>query len=252
MALGTTAAILTGLGMAGASTAAGALSNRAKKQTSNSSYNNTSTTTPNLTPEMQSLYSLMAGNVSNRLQGQTPLQGYEATGLQNINSTSDAIGNSIRNRLVASGTYGSPNASTALNNLDVSRGTQAAQFRNSIPMLQNSLDLQNLGAAGTVFGLGPQGSTTTRSGTGQDVTNYPGNVAGGALGGLGGALGFLIGQGAFGPMSNPGGSGGQSSGNPLSSMGIPGGYGSPLAPAGARPPGGIDMAALLRALGGLT
>lgn len=229
------------IGLAAAGALGGALSNRAKTTTStqNSSYNNTSTSTPQLSPEQNSIYSLLTQNVMKRLQGQTPLAGYESTGLQNINSTSDAIRRSIEGRLASRGMLNSPMGATALSNLDVSRGTEAAQFRNSLPLLQNSLDLQNVGAAGTVFGLRPFGSTTTSSGTGSgtNITNQPGNVAGGALGGLGSALGFLIGQGAFPGM---GGSGGGVTGVPSTvPSSVPGGG------------GGMDIAALIRLLGGM-
>ena len=249
--LGVAAAPFTGggsLALTAASALGGALSNRGGKTTSNSTYNNTSTSTPQLSPEQEAIYGLLSQNVMNRLRGQTPLAGYEASGLQNINESSDAIRRSIEGRLTSRGLIGSPMGATALSNLDISRGSEAAKFRNSLPLLQNDLDLQNLGAAGTVFGLRPFGETRTSSGTGTGVSTTSGNMLGGAFGGLAEALGYLIGRGSFGPRSNPGGSGGQSSGNPLSSMGVPGGYGSPLAP---KPPG-LDIAALLRALGGLT
>ena len=238
----------------GISALSGALSNRSKTQTTNQNYSNTysNTTTPQVPAEQAGLYSTLVGLAQKRLAGQTPLYGYEANGLQNINSTADAVGNSIRNRLVASGQYGGPGADTALNSLDVSRGAQAAQFRNSLPLLQNSLDLQNLGAAGTIFGLGPKGqtSTGTSSGSETNVTNYPGNVAGGALGGLGSALGFLIGQGAFG--QGTGGEGGGSTGGggvfPVGPYGTGSMGGGPTAGSGT---GGMDTATLIKLLGGL-
>lgn len=190
-------------GLIGASALGGALSNRSKTSTSKSSYDNTSTSTPVVPAEQGALYSAMLGNVQKRLAGQTPLYGYEANGLAGINNTFNPIAQSIQNRMVASGQAGGPGAATALNSLDVARGTQAAQFRNSLPLLQNQLDLQNLGAAGTVYGLGPKGQTTTSSGTATGSATTPGNVAGGAFNGIGSALGFLIGQGSFPSMQGP-------------------------------------------------
>lgn len=192
--------------LAGAAAAGGALSGRGKTSsttsTSNQSFNRTGSTTPQLSPQQSSIYDALVPMALSRLRGYTPLSGYEANGLTNINAGANAARTALENRLTGSGMLGSPAGVAALNNLDLSRSGQAVSFQNTLPLLRNQMQLQDIGVAGDILRLPGIGSTTTESGTasgsGTSTTNQSGNVLGGLFNGLGGSLGFLYGQGAFG------------------------------------------------------
>lgn len=213
--IGTTAALI-GAGLAAAGAAGGALGSKSK-QTSQSQYNNTSSVTPNLLPQQKSLYDALYQQALGRANGQTPgLQGYSSQGLQNINAASEAARQNTVNRLASSGLLSSPVAAASGTQADIARAGQSANFLNSLPLLQNQLQIQNLGVAGDIFRLPGVGSTSTSSGSGTNTTTgQQGGGLGGALGGLGSSLGFLYGMGAFG-----GGGGGNS----------PNGYAPGIAP----------------------
>src|SRR5437870_4350530 len=121
----------------GGSVIGGALSGRPKTTTgtSTSNYSNTSTSTPNITPEQHSLFNALYAKIMGRLNQPTPLGGYEATGLSNINAGAAASRTALENRLAAHGLSGSPVAGNAETQLELGRAGEATRFQNSLPLL---------------------------------------------------------------------------------------------------------------------
>jgi len=190
----------------GTAAVGGALSNRPKTTTSNttSSWNNTSTQNPVLDPIQQRIYELLTSRSINRLNQPTPLGGYESTGLSNINKVSDAVRRNLENRLASNGISG-PAAGSSMTQLELARAGEATRFQNSLPLLAREMGFQDEAAAAAAYGLKPLGTTTTSTGTGTNMgsTTTPGNMAGGALSSVGSILGYLAGMGKLGTGSGP-------------------------------------------------
>ena len=159
--------IATGLGGLG-----GLLSGRSKTQY------------PKQNPAYAPMEGALAQLLRDRLYSQTPLEGYEATGLGQINNVYDLVRQRNQNNLTRRGLSTSPIAANVDVTSEASRGSEIAAFQNQLPLLQRSLQDQDIGNMSD-FLAGTRGVQTS------------GNMAGGALGGVGSMLGFLIGQGAF-------------------------------------------------------
>lgn len=182
-----------------------------KVQTNGTITNNSSTTggyssstNPNFTPLQNALINQFTTGASNLYNQSTNLQPYEASGLEQINSGSNAAGKSIAANLASMGQSFSPAAASANTQNILSRTGQQAQFANSIPLLQRQLQQQALGQLTQAFSVIPTGQTSagttssTSSGTQtQQGTNLvSGNPLAGATSGAvsGGIAGYGLGN----------------------------------------------------------
>ena len=164
------AKLLATLGLSGL---AGGLNNRPT----------TSTSVPNVQPILQPLQQNLVDSYTKSLLG-TDLTGYTASGVDDINSQSAIQKQNAMETAAARGVQG-PAVDTSLNNIDASRSSQVSKFRQSIPLLQNTLQQAALSNAGNFFNNNKTGLTTTNSG----------NVAGGAVSGPASILAYLYATG---------------------------------------------------------
>lgn len=165
-------------------------------RTTTSTTGGTSTTTPTIAPQYKSLNDLVLSRIQGRLAGGGLPGGYESLGLGNINHASNIAQMAARNRLAGAGLASSPVAGVVQGNAELNRGSQIAQFQNSLPLLQRQLQTEDLGLAGNLLNLG-RGSTTTSTGTSTGSETQPGSWGSG-FENIAQMLGFLYGQGAFG------------------------------------------------------
>lgn len=149
----------------------------------------TNTTMPVEPPGYATLGDLLRSRAEQRLRSQFDTSGIEAGGIQDINSTFDPISMSVNNSLTSRGLAGSPVAGSADATLGAARGSQIAQFLNTLPQLRRQYENQDFAAASSLYNARPMGST--QHGT---VIN-PGSAAGGAFGSAAEMLAFLAGQG---------------------------------------------------------
>lgn len=197
-------AALTGLSAVG-----GALGQRKGARTGeqSSTFDNTYTTTPNISPENASLADLTRSMITKRLSSPTPLAGYQAQGLGNINRTSDLVRQSIQNRLSSAGLGGSPIEGNALAQAELSRGGQVAGFLNQLPLLERELGGRDIEMASRFGALQPHGTTATGRGSSAGTFTAPGSALSGAFGDTASMLGWLAGMGMLGG-GQKGGAGG--------------------------------------------
>lgn len=173
----------------------GGLLNTAGARTSTS----TSTMTPGENPQVAGIGSMLRNIYAAKLGAPTPLAGYSANGLQNINDTFAGIKQNSDNNLTSRGLATSPVAATVDTNLDAARGGQMATFLNNLPLLQRQMQNEDLGSATNFYDAQPR--PVTSSGTNVN----PGSAVGAALASgsmtMMKLLGILHGQGSFGPGS---------------------------------------------------
>lgn len=119
----------------------------------------TSTATPTMSPEATAFMNSLIG----KFQGlQTPsLTGYSGFQTGQINANADAQNQAVQNVMAARGLSTSPAAATAQANIDQNRINQITQMQQQLPLLQNQLNLANLGAASNFFSTIPRGLATT-------------------------------------------------------------------------------------------
>lgn len=145
----------------------------------------------------------LIGSYNASLDEDPNLQGYQAQGQSNINQLAGVRSTALRNSLASRGLSYSAIAPIAQQQNDNATIGEHANFLNSIPLLQRQLRDQRLAAAGGFFKGLPVGSHNIGGGVqhqnGESVSEgtTPGNVAGGALTGLGNTLAGLYGDGAF-------------------------------------------------------
>ena len=142
------------------------------------------TTTPNLSPENQSLLSQLGAQYSHLAQTGVNLQPYQQQQEENINRNSNINQQAAQEALAARGLANSPVSGTVAANQAQARTGQISQLQASLPLLQNQLQSQNLGQAANFTASIPHGSTSTTS---------TGGGIGGFLGGVGGILGAALG-----------------------------------------------------------
>ncbi len=120
---------------------------------------------PTLSPETYYLMHQLMG----RYQGMAApsLTGYEAQQTGNINQLANTQQQALNNILAARGLSTSPVAATAQAGVEQNRLNQIANVKQSLPLLQNQLNLQNLAGASAFFSAIPKGTLTT---TNQQVT----------------------------------------------------------------------------------
>jgi hypothetical protein len=173
------------------------------------SYTSGSSTNPNFTSLQQALINQFTQGASSLYNQSQNLQPYEASGLEQINQSSNAASQAMSANLASKGLSFSPAAATAQNQNILSRTGQQSQFANSIPLLQRQLQQQALGQLTQAFSVIPTGQTQAGSGTTQQnqtqnstqtqqgtnlVSGNPiaGGISGLLAGGLSGAnLGLL-------------------------------------------------------------
>ncbi len=191
------------------------------------------TTTPNLSPIQQQLLKLFSGGATNLFNQTQDLNGYKASGIQNINQSSDAADTALRNVLSQRGLTYSPAQATAETGIQTNRLNQQNQFLNSIPLLQTQLKQNALSGLFQAFGVQPTaisqtgGGTSTGTGSFTGQSNSQGSGQNMQWGNPMGGLFSGIGAGLLGPN----GSGGTNLGNILgmfgygkgNSSGVPGG-----------------------------
>lgn len=176
----------------GISAAAGFFGGGDKKQDTSSTQqsNSSSTSTPNLSPQQQSLINQIIKGASDQYNQSQDLSGFTAGGLQNINNNSNIQSKTVSNLLASRGLSYSPAAVTALSNPESNKLSQSSSFLNSIPLLQRQMKEDSLTTLMKSFGLLPTSVTNTSSssssGTGQQVQQ--GNPIAGALAGAGAGL----------------------------------------------------------------
>lgn len=164
--------------------------------TQTQSGNTNSSTNPNLSPIQQQLANLFSSGATNLYNQGTDLTGYKQAGLQTINQNSDITNKAISNMLAARGQSFSPAAANPLISARINQGNQQTQFLQSLPLLQRSLQQQNLGGLLSAFSAMPVGQsstgstngTTTTSGTTTGNGAISGNPLAGLFGGAGAGL----------------------------------------------------------------
>jgi hypothetical protein len=190
------------------------------------------TNMPTVSPEYKGLQGQILNMIQTRLSQPVDLHGYEANGISTINQAYGAQKQTSDNNLSARGLSTSPVAA----NVDAMRSNaeagDAATFRNSVPMLAQQIESENLAQANQILagGTGSTGTTTSGGGAAGAVTN------------LAGMMGYLSGKGAFGKLGQggaPSGGYGYDAGNGWVSTG-PDSYGAALK-AGAVPGYGSDI-----------
>src|SRR5579864_2997768 len=128
---------------AGGAVAGGALANKSS-----------STTTPTMDPAYGPLQNSVLNLVQQRLASSADLSGYEGSGISAINKTYANTAATQNNNLTARGLASSPVAATVDATRENARAGDVAGFQNSIPLLQRSLQGEDLNQAAGVLGLG--------------------------------------------------------------------------------------------------
>lgn len=103
----------------------------------------------------------LVSRATDKLNSPTALpEGYESTGISNINSIHDLIGQSLQNKLTQRGLGGSPNESSVLAKSELARGGDISRFSNSIPLLELDYQNRDMNSAANVLGAAGNGSTS--------------------------------------------------------------------------------------------
>lgn len=177
--------------LAGTAAAGGLMENTKGARTS------TSTSMAVDSPENATIANQLRIMLSNRMNTPVDMSGYEANGVSGINDTYRSIAQGLQNQMTARGLGSSPVAGNAQTNLAMHRGGDIAQFRNTIPLVQNDLQNQSISQAMQFYNAQPR--TVTQSGV------APGSMAGGAFSSVAEMLAYLAGKGILGKPGAPGG-----------------------------------------------
>lgn len=122
-----------------------------------------SSSTPTMSSLQQMLSQMFGSAAMNQYTQGSPgvVQATKQQGLQAIGQTEQAATTNVSNSLAARGLGYSPYASTALAQPAIAAAGQQSSLLSSLPMLQNSLNLQNIGALeGAEGATGPEGTTS--------------------------------------------------------------------------------------------
>lgn len=161
--------------------------------TNTTSGSTSSSTNPNLSPIQQQLANLFSSGAMNQYNQGTDLTGYKQGGLQTINNNSDITNKALGNILASRGQSFSPAASNAQVSSRINQGNQQTQFLQSLPLLQRSLQQQNLSGLLGAFGALPTGNsstgTTDQTQNINSTTTGNGSISGNPLAGLFGGVG---------------------------------------------------------------
>lgn len=169
----------------------------------------TSSTNPNLSPLQTMLENLFGSKAAALAENPIDLSGYEASGIKNINDSTDAASKNIANILASRGLSFSPYAGSSLAQPQIAAAGQQSQFINSLPLLMRQLQMGDISSLEDAFKSMPFGQTSTSSGTSDINTNMtgsstskgvqssPGGMLAGLFGGLGAGLAAGGGGGGF-------------------------------------------------------
>lgn len=170
----------------------------------------TSVTNPNISPQLQALLNQIMAQAGSL---QTPdLSGYQAQQTQQINQASNLQSQAVQNIMAARGLSTSPVAGTTQANIAAQRQSQLVNLQESLPMLLQQLQIQNLNAETNAAKAIPYGTTTTSDAIANQQSqtntqqNYTQQIGGGWLNGIAGflsGLGSGASAGAFGGMGTP-------------------------------------------------
>jgi hypothetical protein len=125
----------------------------------------TSTTNPNLSPATQQLIDSLTRKYQ---QLTTPsLSGYAAQQTQGINRNADLQSQAVQSIMASRGLATSPVSGTSQANVEAGRFGEINKMQAGLPLLQNQLNTQNLGAAANFMQMIPPGGTTNTQDTNQ-------------------------------------------------------------------------------------
>jgi hypothetical protein len=157
----------------------GLFANKAQQQTTSSS----------LDPAYSPLQAALMQSIMARLGQPSALPAtYAASQTGKINKTFNLAGQTLQNRMTASGLATSPVAGAGQAMLQTGRAGAIASMQNNLPLLERQLQTQDIQLGQGLMGTAPRTTTTTQ----------PGNVAGGGLTSMMNMLAYLYGKGALG------------------------------------------------------
>jgi hypothetical protein len=184
--------LLAAIGLPLAGMIGGALAGRSRTD------RQTSTTTPSFDPAFLPLRDRLISDVMGRLRNPEQLSKLvENQRLQSTNQVFDTGMQGLMARLAERGLKG-PIEGAGIANMETGRMGALAGVLGETPLINRQFQQEDFSNALRTMGMGV-GSTTTGTMT------SGGNVAGGAFGGLGSMLGWMMGNGAFGGGASPGG-----------------------------------------------
>ena len=156
--------------------------------TQNTSGSTSASTTPELSAEQNMLANQFGEGLINQYNQGTNLQPYEASGLQNIQSSNAAAAKATNNQIAARGLSFSPAAATAETAQNINAGNQTSSFLNSLPLLQKQLTSQNLQQLIGGFSALPtavsSNGTSNQTQTSNSTTTGNGAISGNPTAGL--------------------------------------------------------------------
>jgi hypothetical protein len=180
-----------------------------KSPSTNTARSEKATSTPVEDPAWGGLRNQLISMAMAKLKGEpTDLGGYAANGITNINNASDAATMARNNALAARGLSASPIAGNADIISQDARGSDIAQFQNTLPMVARDFANQDWTQALNLFNNRPKGASTTGSSTGSATQNES------ILPGLFGGLGEMISGGYLTNLFKKGGSTAVAAGGP--------------------------------------
>jgi Chaperone of endosialidase len=191
---GLASGIAAGIGQTGTSNSQGT-----SNTTGTTTQQGTSVTNPNISPQLQALLNQIMQQAGGL---QTPnLSGYQAQQTQQINQASNLQSQAVQNIMAARGLSTSPVAGTTQANIAAQRQSQLVNLQESLPLLLQQLQIQNLTAEEGAAKAIPYGTTTTSNAIAnnqsqtnsnqQTQTQQGGGIAAGIAGGVGGIASIL-------------------------------------------------------------
>lgn len=163
------------------------------------------TESPELSPELQNLFSLLSGGLGNLLQRSTEDQ-FLTSGILAANKVGSARNKVLDSVLAARGLGYSPAGANAMLGSENMRLSDILSAYTQAPILAQNQQLQALNAGTNLarsipYATRRTGTTTSnynRKGTMTGTNVQPGSALGSGLGSAGTLLGLLYGMGAFG------------------------------------------------------
>lgn len=196
------------LAISGISALSGLLANRKKQAEQTSTQTTDTTSAPQYDDKALYMRNMLMDQYLDRMRfNEDMFQGYSNEGLRQINQGNDITSRALENILASRGLSNtSAGVSSQVQN-QINRGNQQASFLNSIPLLRDQRQQQNILGAGQFFSSLPYATHQTGTQRSTGTATQPGNALGGMFGSLGTTLAGLYGQGAFGNDNANGNSG---------------------------------------------
>jgi hypothetical protein len=169
----------------GISSVAGAALSKSPSSSNSTSNKQNSTSTPVEDPAWKGLRDQLINMSMQRLGSSTDMSGYTNSGIENINTASDAATIARNNTLAARGLSSSPIAGNADILSQNDRAGNIAEFQNTIPLLQRDMYNQDWNQALGLFNNRPKGLTSTGSSSGTNTQTADQSILPGLFGGLG-------------------------------------------------------------------